>query len=110
MNRLLMSRAASGLLRAILDRAGADSDRILLTGIRSTDWRSLTLEGERHVIGLRLPGPLPVDLLHALTGGIEDAEFVIPGQIVADIGVAGVPLTALDGSLSVTIEALTIAE
>jgi hypothetical protein len=82
----------------------------LLTEIRSVDWRSLTLDGERHVIVLRIPGPSPAALLTALTEGLEDAEFEIPDQIVADIALAGPPITALDGSVTVTIEALTIAE
>jgi hypothetical protein len=42
--------------------------------------------------------------------GIDDAEFNIPGQIVADINVAGPPVRASDGSTSLSIEALTIAE
>ncbi len=111
MNRLPVSQAAAGLLRAVLDRAGTESNsRILLTGIRSTDWRSLTLEGERHLITLRLPPPAPEALLRAVTGGIEEGEFAIPGQIVADIGIAGRAMTGPDGSLTVTIEALTIVE
>jgi len=42
--------------------------------------------------------------------GIEDAEFSIPGMIVADIAVLGEPERALDGSTSVTIEALTVSD
>jgi hypothetical protein len=105
-----MSRAAAALLRALLDRAGPCSDRVLLTDLRSTDWHSLTLTGERHVVVLRLPGPDPEALLQTFTAGIEEAEFAIPGQIVADIALAGAPVTASDGSVSVTIEALTIVE
>jgi hypothetical protein len=44
-----------------------------------------------------------------MCAGLEDAEFSIPGTIVADI-TAGAPEHALDGSASVTIEALTVAE
>ncbi|MEO7240572.1 MAG: hypothetical protein ABIW16_04160 [Sphingomicrobium sp.] len=110
MNRLAMSRAAAGLLHALLKRAGPLSNRVLLTDLRSTDWHSLTLEGERHVIVLRIPVPDPQALLDRLTSGIEVAEFTIPGQIVADIALAGAPVTAPDGSLSVTIEALTVVE
>lgn len=110
MNRLAMSRAAAGLLHALIERAGSLSNRILLTDLRSTDWHSLTLAGERHVIVLRLPVPDSAVLFDTLTTGIEEAEFAIPGQIVADIALAGAPVTAPDGSLSVTIEALTIVE
>lgn len=110
MNRLAMSRAAAGLLHALLERAGPLSNRVLLTDLRSTDWHSLTLAGERHVIVLRIPVPDPQTLFDTLISGIEEAEFTIPGQIVADIALAGAPVTAPDGSLSVTIEALTVVE
>jgi hypothetical protein len=42
--------------------------------------------------------------------GLPEAEFNISGQIVADIAVAGVPVRGADGSTTVTIEALTVAE
>jgi hypothetical protein len=45
-----MSPTASTLLRALLERAGAPRDRIVLTSVRSTDWQSLTFIGERHEI------------------------------------------------------------
>ena len=110
MLNIVMSRAASGLLRALLDRAGDQRDRILLSEIQSVDWQSLTFEGERHVIGLRVPGPDAERVVGGFIDGIEDAEFSIPGQILADISVAGIPTRAVDGSVSLAIEALTIAE
>ena len=57
MVRVAMSPAAAALLRALITRAGVSRDRILLTDIRSVDWRSLTFTGERHQIALRIPGP-----------------------------------------------------
>jgi hypothetical protein len=45
-----------------------------------------------------------------MCGGLEDAEFQIPRQIVADIAVAGEPLRSDDGSVCITIEALTVEE
>jgi hypothetical protein len=42
--------------------------------------------------------------------GIEDAEFAIPGHILADIAVAGTPVRALDMSVTLEIEALTVLE
>lgn len=41
--------------------------------------------------------------------GLEDAEFSIPGVIVADIAPAGSPAPSPDGSTTITIEALTVA-
>ena len=43
-------------------------------------------------------------------GAASEAEFDIPGHIVADISAPQKPRRNLDGSISVRIEALTIAE
>lgn len=110
MNRLPMSKAAAGLLRALLSRAGEERARILLTELRSTDWQSLTFVGERHQLCFSICGPGAADLLERVTAGLEDAEFRIAGQVVADIAVEGRPVHEADGSISFAIEALTIAE
>lgn len=110
MMKLALSPAAAGLLRAFLARGGIDRDRILLTEFRSTDWQSLTFVGERHEMELRVPGPDADLLVERLTGDLDDAEFAIPGQIVADIGLDRPPSRNRDGSVSLFIEALTIFE
>ena len=110
MLKIAMSAAASGLLRALLARAAVPRDRILLTDVRSTDWQSLTFVGERHEFRLRVPGPDSAATSERLCDGLADAEFSIPGQIVADIAIVGEPVLSEDGSTSVTIEALTISE
>ena len=43
-----------------------------------------------------------------MTGGLEDAEFAVPRQIVADVMVFGPPTREGDGSINFGIEALTI--
>lgn len=110
MMKLAMSPAAASLLRALLGRAGVDRNRILLSDFRSTDWRSLTFAGERHRIHLRVPGPGAAAIAECLTRDLGDAEFAIPGQIVADIAVEGAMIEHPDGSISLTIEALTVEE
>ena len=110
MNKLPMSRAASALIRALIHRSGTEQDRILLIEIQSVEWQSLTLTGERHVIHLKLPAPDAAAVLHSLTFGLEDAEFAIPSLIVADIAVMGEPQKDSDGSITLSIEALTISE
>ena len=110
MIKIAMSPAASALLRALIARAGVPRDRILLTDVQSIDWQSLTLTGERHQIELRVPGPRSREVVERMCDGLEDAEFSIPGIIVADIAVLGEPRAALDGSTSLVIEALTIGE
>ena len=110
MMKFALSPAAAGLLRALIARAGVDRDRILLSDFRSTDWQSLTFNGERHEMELRLPGPDAGRLADCLTNGLADAEFEIPGQVVADIGLERPRSHNPDGSISLFIEALTIAE
>lgn len=108
--RVPMSPAAGALYRALVARAKAPRDQILLTAVRTVDWRSLTLSGERHEIELRLTGPGSRAAAQVLCDGLEEAEFAIPGLIVADIGLAGSPRPAADGSVEISLEALTIAE
>lgn len=110
MMKLALSPAAAGLLRALVARTGIDRDRILLSAYRSFDWQSLTFDGERHEIELRVPGPDAEAIAARLSHGLGDAEFAIPGQIVADIGLQQPPSTNDDGSITLSVEALTIAE
>lgn len=109
MNKIAMSRAAAGLIRALLARGTADRRLVLLTDYRSTEWHSLTFTGERHEISLHVTGPEAAGIAAAMLDGIEEAEFTIPDQIVADIAVARPPSVAADGSVRFDLEALTIA-
>lgn len=110
MMKFPLSPAAAGLLRALLARTGIDRDRILLTDFQSTDWQSLTFVGERHELDLRLPGPNAAQLAERLTEGLSEADFSIPGQILADIAQSAGSQLNSDGSVSIRLEALTIAE
>jgi hypothetical protein len=110
MLRMAMSPAAGALLRAVTARARVERNRILLTDVHSTDWQSLTFNGERHQFALRVSGADSGDVVRRMCAGLEDVEFSIPGLIVADIGVVGAPRRAIDGATELTIEALTIVE
>ena len=110
MLKIAISPTASALLRALLERAGVPRDRILLTDIRSTAWQSLTFIGERHEIQLRIPGAASGSIAERLCARLDDAEFDIPGQIVAEIAVRGGPRRQPDGAVLLDIEALTIEE
>jgi hypothetical protein len=109
MNRLAISPVASALLRCLIGRARVARDRILLTDVVSVDWRSLTFNGERHELELRISGPDSHLVMQRMCEGLEDAEFSIPGVIVADVAIAGAPARTPDGSTTITIEALTVA-
>jgi hypothetical protein len=104
-----MSRAAAALLRALIERTGVERDRILLSAAESTDWQSLTFTGERHRMLLHLVGPDAEMACARLTAGLEDAEFSLPGHLVADIR-AQRRSAADDCPVTIAIEALTIAE
>ncbi|HEU4499591.1 MAG TPA: hypothetical protein VFR60_09660 [Sphingomicrobium sp.] len=110
MMKLALSPAAAGLLRALISRTGIDRHRILLTNYRSVDWQSLTFIGERHEMELRIPGPEAESIMARMIDGLSDAEFAIPGQIIADIGLERLPAYNRDGSITLHIEALSIAE
>ena len=109
MTRLPMSKAAAAVLRALLARTGEEQNRILLSGLRSTDWQSLTFTGERHQFAFHIVGSDAAIVHDRLVTGLADAEFTIAGQIVADIE-ARPAIRSADGSIDVTVEALTIAE
>jgi hypothetical protein len=110
MNRIAISSAAAALLRAIIARGAVPRDRILLTEMHSVDWQSLTFIGERHNFKLRIVGSDSKQIAERLCDGLEEAEFTIPGQIVADINIVGALVLANDGSTNITIEALTVEE
>ena len=110
MNRIPMSASASAVLRVLVGRSGAPRDRILLSDVQSVDWQSLTFAGERHEIDLRVRGPNSREIIDRMCHRLEDAEFSIPGVIVADIGIAGEIRSGFDRSTTVTVEALTVLE
>ena len=109
MKSVPLSRAASGLFRALLHRVGESRHRILLIEASSTDWQSLTFSGERHLFALRITGQGAGNVAGTLTDGLADAEFEIAGHIVADIA-ASPAIDEPNGSVLVRIEALTVAE
>lgn len=110
MNRLPLTSSAAAMFRALAARAGLPPDRTLLSAVATSDWHSLTLEGERHRFALRLAGPDSRRAAVRLCDGIEDAEFTVPGWIVADVAVDREPVIAADGAVEIGIEALTIRE
>jgi hypothetical protein len=59
---------------------------------------------------MRIPGPEAMAVAVRLTDGLEDAEFAIPGQIVADIALTAPAQARGDGSVEISLEALTISE
>ena len=100
MMRLSMSPTAAALLRALIARAAVGRERILLTDAHSTDWQSLTFTGERHHMALKVTGADCAAVTERMCNGLEDAEFSIPGVLVADIAVIGKPRRTPEGAKS----------
>lgn len=109
MSAPVLSSSAAGLLRALIARSGAERSKVLLTQVRTVDWRSLTFDGERHEFAMRFTGPNAAIEAERMLSGIEDHEFSLHAAIVADVHVAGRCAGLDDGSVSVALEALTIA-
>ena len=97
-------------MRAILARSGVERDRVILSNWTSIDWQSLTFIGERHEVEFRIIGSDPEQLAALMADGLPEAEFAIPGQIVADIALSAPALRQANGSVLLSLEALTIAE
>lgn len=111
MNRLRMTSAASSLYRGLLERAGTERNRILLSDWVTIDWQSLTFNGERHRAGFVVRGPDPAAMAARWTEGLGEAEFDLGSAgFVAEIALAGPPTVREDGAIQVDIEALTIRD
>jgi hypothetical protein len=105
-----LAPAAIALFRLLAERAGLPPDRTLLSAVETVEWRSLTLSGERHLIGLRLTGADAARAAAALCDGLEDAELPMRGLFVADIAVERPVKRSADGAFDIRIEALTIRD
>lgn len=64
--------------RALLRALTARYPGLLVLASRSEPWASVTFTGARHILTCAAGAKL---------AGIEDAEFLLPGHVVADISV-----------------------
>ncbi len=104
-----MTQAASGLLRALVDRAGTNRNRILLSDWTTIDWHSLTFSGEKHRAGLVFSGSEAAARASEWAAGLEKAEFDLgPSAFLAEIAIVAPPQAREDGSVLLELEALTI--
>ncbi|MGF1549310.1 MAG: hypothetical protein ACFBQW_02070 [Sphingomonadaceae bacterium] len=99
---------SAALARALLARAGADAALFAIEAAGSEPWASVTFVGARHLLRIRIAGEGAGDAADRFLAGLEEAEFALPGHIVADIGCAA----RAEGGGGVTLEiaALTIEE
>lgn len=107
--RAALSPAAAQLLRSLLARTGVARDRVRISAFRSVDWHSLTFNGERHEIGLAIPGPDAAATAALLRDGLGEAEWALSGHVVADILIVA-ERTTPDGEIHLDVEALTLSD
>ncbi|MCW3798745.1 hypothetical protein OMW55_13095 [Sphingomonas sp. BN140010] len=83
----------------------------MLSSWTSVDWQSLTFVGERHQASFRLLGPDAPALARRWSKGLEDAELDVGrGMFVAELTVADLSPEGADGSVVVSLEALTLKD
>ena len=82
--RATESLSTRRLLRSLLDLAGPDAE---VRCTETTPWASALYDGARHMIQMELSGEDAEVLAEALKTLLPDAEFLIMGNIVADLSV-----------------------
>lgn len=110
MNRPRMTAFATALLRCLLQRAGEHRNRICLSHWSTTDWQSLTLEGERHEADFVVVGDEALAFANLWLAGLSDAEFDLQRGFVASVEVTEGPTRREDGAVEVRIGALTLTD
>ena len=97
------------LLHALVDLAGG----IACTDIMEAScapWASATFQGTRHLIRLRMSDADAEARSAALAATLPEAEFHLPGHIVADMAVDGRTCCAASGNWLLDLSALTIED
>jgi hypothetical protein len=88
------------LLAALIERAGPGGD-VADSGI--TAWASATFVGARHTVSLTLAGEDAEGRAEALALALPEAEFSLPGHIVADLSVDAVEARTDGATISLSI-------
>ena len=87
---------------------------LVVEQVTSRPWSSATFDGERHRLDLRLHGDAPTvgDALDRLIAALPDAEFEIPGQIVAEARLVSLSVDPDPNvaALALVIEVLTVVD
>ena len=93
-------------------RGARNMPTLTVEDVTVEDWASLTFEGQKHRIELRLDGEQAVvEAAGAVfAAALGDVEFTIPGQIVADIALTSTAMVTGGGLASrrLRFEVLTI--
>jgi len=77
---------------------------------KARSWASITFSGTRHQLVIDFEGTEAVEAGEELVARLEDHEFSIPGQLVADAAIRAVEHVPSTGSLIVHAELLLLEE
>lgn len=76
----------------------------------SRSWASVTFSGARHKVAFALHGPGAATAADAFLGVMREAEFALPGHILADLALVGEERSADGEHVQVRLEALTVQD
>jgi len=99
------SDGETGLLRALIGQAATCGLAIDILRSDWTRWASATFAGARHIVTLTAADSSALDIWLA---DLPEAEFFLPGHLVADLAVQHIERTG--GRVTATIEILTVEE
>lgn len=119
--RLLALRSTPARLVKAFARLAAVPDvttplfpMLVVEGVTSRPWSSATFDGERHRFELRLHGDAQSvgDALDRLLEQLPDAEFDLPGEIVAEARLASIRVDPDPGvaALALVIDVVTVID
>jgi hypothetical protein len=102
--------AIIGFLRALRANFANFRGAFRIEEVASTPWASVTFSGARHRVALILEGEAAAAAADTFLAGMEDAEFDLPGHILADIALAGLERRDEGNCVRLTLEALTVED
>lgn len=121
MKRSAIGHVATTLLREIgillrISLGNREKTILIIEGVESVEWASLTFVGERHILDVRIDGEATAvaAALAAIVRDLPDVEVAIPGHFIAEIRAEPVPLAAATGactaSRALRVEALVLRD
>lgn len=103
----LATNATTALLRALRKQFGI-VNFVKFERVDSREWASITFNGARHEIAIRLVGPSAQAAADRFLAGLDTSEYRLRGHLLADIALIARERT--DDGVRLEIEALTVED
>ncbi len=95
---------------ALIDALDINFINLTMEEIRSRSWVSATFAGVRHELTFRVEGESAGAEVDRFLDGLEEAEFDLPGHILADISLVSRSDGLSEPMVRISLEALTFEE